>query len=472
MRRRTAATAALLGTVLGGCTATPALPSTAVPADPSATAVAGPSPGGSPAACPGRYVDPDPHRPRIILTFDVSADLSTVTGTEQVRFRPDRPIREVVFRLTANGPTSYPNGTSITVRKATADPAGGRFRYEPAGAAPGSPGGVLAIPLATEVPAGQEVLAEVAFTLKLGQATFERFGREQGTAWFGSGQPLFAWERGVGWHREPLARWTGESATSEASTIDLTVTAPTSLVVMASGVADPPVGLAGGRRSWHTTSASARDVSVAVGNFRTVQATVGGAQLTVGALEAAEARSTLAEISRGMTELARRFGPFPFPALNVTVLPAPGGGIEYPGSILLFGSSRLVDVHETAHQWFYALVGDSQFRDPWLDEAFATYAEELVNISAPGAGVDVPGDVGKGINDFPDAGSYYGTVYYKGAAALFEARRRAGPEQFDRAIRCYVNANAWRIAHPENLAAALAGLPAALAVLRAAHALP
>lgn len=33
--------------------------------------------------------------------------------------------------------------------------------------------------------------------------------------------------------------------------------------------------------------------------------------------------------------------------------------------------------HEVAHQWFYGLVGDDQARDPWLDEAFATYAEAL-----------------------------------------------------------------------------------------------
>ena len=34
--------------------------------------------------------------------------------------------------------------------------------------------------------------------------------------------------------------------------------------------------------------------------------------------------------------------------------------------------------HEVAHEWFYGLVGNDQGRDPWLDEAFATYAEALV----------------------------------------------------------------------------------------------
>ena len=52
------------------------------------------------------------------------------------------------------------------------------------------------------------------------------------------------------------------------------------------------------------------------------------------------------------------------------------------------------------------------------------------------------------------------------------ARSAAGPEKFDAAIRCYVNANAWSVADPADLARQLAGLPEAVRVLRAAGALP
>src|SRR5262249_58181061 len=109
--------------------------------------------------------------------LDVAPDLRTVTGTERVRCVPDLPVREVAFRLTPNGPTSYPDGTSLTVQRATAAPGGQRFRYEAAGAAAGSPGGVLVIPLGREVPAGHPVTADLAFTLRLGSGSLERFGR-------------------------------------------------------------------------------------------------------------------------------------------------------------------------------------------------------------------------------------------------------------------------------------------------------
>jgi hypothetical protein len=482
MRRSVAAAAAVLSTAALGSCSGPSAPGVGPGGTgPNHPAASGGSASPTPQrACPTRYAEPDPNRPRITLDLAVSADLGTVTGTELVHLWPDLPVSEMVFRLTANGPTSFPTGTSVTVQRASAAagdsvpgrsaPEPGAFRFEPAGAARGSQGGVLVIPLPGRVPAGQEVTAEVGFTLRLASAGFERFGRSGGVAWFGSGQPLLAWERGVGWHREDLARYIGESATSEAARLDLTVTAPASATVLTTGVQDPPAGAGAGRRRWHATSATARDLSVAVGALHTVRATVSGTRLTVGAPDVAAAQATLAEERRAVTALARRFGPFPFPALNVTVLPPSGGGIEYPGSILLYGGSQYVDVHETAHQWFYGLVGNAQSRDPWLDEAFATYAEGLVDGQQSPAPASLPGNVGEGINDFPTAGAYYATVYTKGAAALAEARRRAGAGRFDAAVRCYVNANAWRIARPADVAAALRGLPAALAVLRQAHA--
>ena len=45
-------------------------------------------------------------------------------------------------------------------------------------------------------------------------------------AWFGSAQPLLAWQRGFGWHTEPMLLFSAESATSEAMQTELTVSAP------------------------------------------------------------------------------------------------------------------------------------------------------------------------------------------------------------------------------------------------------
>jgi aminopeptidase N len=177
---------------------------------------------------------------------------------------------------------------------------------------------------------------------------------------------------------------------------------------------------------------------------------------------------------QAIADLEARFGAFPYRTLTVPLLPSYGGGIEYPSTIQLAAADRDVLVHEVAHMWFYGMVGDDQFRDPWLDEAFATYAESVDFAPQPGfvqRALQLPGDVGASIDQFPDDGRYFDTVYGKGGAALLAARDAAGADAFDQAMRCYIDANAWTIATPSDVAAAFSGLPAAVDVLVDAGAL-
>ena len=49
--------------------------------------------------------------------------------------------------------------------------------------------------------------------------------------------------------------------------------------------------------------------------------------------------------------------------------------MEHTGFIMTAPQDFVV-THELAHEWWYALIGDDQAQEPWLDEAFASYAEE------------------------------------------------------------------------------------------------
>jgi aminopeptidase N len=51
------------------------------------------------------------------------------------------------------------------------------------------------------------------------------------------------------------------------------------------------------------------------------------------------------------------------------------GGMEYPELIFTMPFGEVV-AHEIAHQWWFGIVGDDQYHDPWLDESFASYFEE------------------------------------------------------------------------------------------------
>jgi hypothetical protein len=467
---RPAALAAAGVLLLAGCTSF-ADTVTAQDAGPTATAAPGQA---SERGCPAERARPDPHRPVVSLDFRLEDDRVTVTGTETVVFTPDRRVGELVFRLVPNGPDSAPEGNRLVVDDVRGkDVADGR--YEKAAAA--DPGGLYVATLTDDLGAGDSTVVELRFTLTLGRRGFDRFGADEGVSWWASGAPLLAWEPGVGWAKDPFVDLGGETATSPAMDTSVTVSAPEDLTVLMTGARAEPSAAKDGRRTWTSAEPVARDVGVAAGLFTTEQATTpDGVAVTVGVLPGGElAAAQLAEwTTAAIAGIEAHVGPFPYRTLTVALLPDYGGGIEYPSMIFEASPSRLVLVHEVAHMWFYGMVGNSQFRDPWLDEAFATWAEAVVDEqSASGyrGALQMPGDVGGSMADFTDDATYFDVVYGKGGAALLAAREAAGPEAFDAAIRCYADANAWSIATPEDVTAALADLPGAIAVLTDAQAL-
>nr|WP_281372176.1 M1 family aminopeptidase [Modestobacter versicolor] len=450
-----------------GCTS-----DTSGTAAPASTAPV-PSPPTGATGCPTERAAPDPDRPVVDLEFSLADDLRTVTGTETVVFTPDLPTDELVFRLVPNGPDATALGNQLTVDSVRGDDVA-RGGYEEAGAT--APGGLYVVELADRLAAGESTEVELDFSLSLGGGGFERLGTAQDVSWFASGAPLLAWEPGVGWARDPFVALTGETASSPVSDTTISVEAPAALTVLMTGDQDEPSRPRDGRRTWTSHEPVARDVSVAVGSFTTAETQAGGVRVTTGVLPgsgldpARQAQAT----GEAIEQLSARFGAFPYATLTVPWLPDLGGGIEYPSSILMATDDEVVLVHEVAHMWFYGMVGDSQFRDPWLDESFASYAESVAGDLAPARVsrlLALEGDVGGSMASFPDDRSYVTTVYGKGAAMLLTAREQAGAEAFDAAVRCYVDATAWSIATPDDVAAALADLPAALAVLQQAGAL-
>ncbi|MDQ1710662.1 MAG: hypothetical protein QOE45_112 [Frankiaceae bacterium] len=444
-------------------------PTSTAPVTPS-TRPASVRPSATAAACRTTYAAPDPDRPVVALSFVVADSKASVRGTERVTFRPDLPVDRLVFRLWANEPAARRGGGHTEVTALSVDGTASAFAVS-------GDRTTVTVRLGGTRPARSRIVVDLAFALTLPGGVNERLGHSGRVAWFGSGFPLLAWERGRGWATEPPTSAFAEAATSESFQLDLSVDTAPGDTVLGTGV---PISTTG--RIRHRTADAVRDVVVAVGPFHVARGRAGATPVAVGVAPGLSdsAERLLPMHVDAIAAHAARYGPFPYASLDVAVLPDIEGGIEFPGGILL-GHNQDKDatlVHEVAHQWFYGLVGDDQGRDPWLDEAFATYAEALVrgtggtyaSLSVPASGrrrVGAPMAYWE-----PRTSVYYRSVYVQGAAALLRARRTVGATAWDRAIRCYVATNAHRIATPADLARALAGLPAAVAVLRGVGALP
>jgi hypothetical protein len=466
-RRATAAAAAAF--LLTGCTSF--ADTVAVPDAPASSAA---TEGREEGACPAERAKPDPDRPEVSLDYRLADDRRSVTGTETVTFTPDLDVHDLVFRLVPNGPDSAPAGNRLVVDGVRGDDVAGS-RYEAAGAS--DPGGLYVVDLEGELAAGEATEVELDFTLTLGAGDFDRLGVDGDVSWWASAAPLLAWEPGVGWARDPFVELTGETASSPVADTVVTVSAPEDLTVLMTGARATPSPPRDGRRTWTSEEPVARDVAVAAGPFTTTETTTpGGTRVTTGVLPGGNVPGDefSAWTTAAVTDLEAFLGPFPYRTLTVALLPDFGGGIEYPSMIFEASPSREVLVHEVAHQWFYGMVGNSQFRDPWLDEAFASWAEAVVD---PDSGLiseealALPGPVGAAMDQYESSRSYMRLVYDKGGAALLAAQRAVGDEVFAAAIRCYVDDAAWSIATPTDVYRALDDLPAALDVLLDAQAL-
>lgn len=110
----------------------------------------------------------------------------------------------------------------------------------------------------------------------------------------------------------------------------------------------------------------------------------------------------------------------------------------------------ILSAHETAHQWFYGMVGNDPANEPWLDEAICTLSEILFYEEFYPADAEwwwsyrvdaynPQGRVASSVYEMDSLRSYINAVYLQGARFLYELRTTTGDEYFIETIRNYVN---------------------------------
>jgi aminopeptidase N len=132
--------------------------------------------------------------------------------------------------------------------------------------------------------------------------------------------------------------------------------------------------------------------------------------------------------------------------LDVVLVPFRYGGMEYPELVFAYPSEVAV-VHEIAHQWWYGLVGDDQYHEPWLDESFATYSHERLVPSAnfcdprhPYSLVSprrrgIPLDSSMGLFDRASPTAIGEVIYSAGSCALQRLERDVGRTRMTAILR-------------------------------------
>lgn len=290
----------------------------------------------------------------------------------------------------------------------------------------------------------------------------DRFGFHRGLALVGTALPTLSVFDDAGWHRAPFENL-GESFYSVASDYEVTFVTPRGLDTAATGTMTERTQLGGGR--WRTTfsATQVRDFAWAAGRLRRVVRSVRGTDVVVsyqpGAVGAGQARRMAGDAVDVVKTLGSAFGDYPYPEVDVVLAGhARFGGMEYP-TIVFSGTSRITMAHELAHQWFYGVVGNDQYAEPWLDESFATWAMRLPFDPRKGCrGISWPSANASFTNDmayWTTHRSQYGLVYYGGACMLANLSKRFGQERFINIVGRYVARHHLDIARTEDFMAAI-----------------
>jgi hypothetical protein len=281
--------------------------------------------------------------------------------------------------------------------------------------------------------------------------------------------PLLAWN-GTDWATEAPIRSDSFWPTSPTADFDVRVAVPARLRVLASGVK-----LGAGR--WHAVAV--RDFALAVGAFREQTMTVNAprpVRVVVGLERGSpyRARDFLLAAAAALRFYSERYGDYPWTTYSLAVMRDFTGlaGTAYPTLGFLGDGSLVLVPHETAHQWFYSLVGNDQSRDPWLSEGLATWAQtgpeqSLASMLSTPIPAAVTNRIGEPMSYWQafDFEAIRTGLYVQSVQALAELGNAA---EVDCALRRFVVRNAYRTADPRDLLAALqADFPDAEEKLRA-----
>jgi len=467
----TLATPTLVPTPTGLPTST-ALPTSTVMPDPTDTPaptftpLPSPTPSPTPEVAPGLspfaaglrpefYEDIAANKniPRYYLKINIEPAKRHFQGQERIVYtnRTGRPLQDVALRLYPNFPTNSLGGGNNIHLSVTAASING---VEVSTGLTAQKTAVL-LPFASSLQPGETAQLELTFSADISPIS-------DGTYPLPSAYPMLAVREGDNWRLDVtnfVDRVYAESAFYEAE-----ITAPANFGLVTSGqlISKKP----GENNSivYLSRTGPVREFAMSLGDFAVEEAQAGA--IVVRVYKARKSNLDAQQVSRvavgALKVYEKRFGPYPYPVLNFHLQPGTyDGGDEYPGLVMLYSAgqvnpvTRYMVAHETAHQWWYGVVGDDIYRESWLDEAFAQYSGIIYDEDAENQDVaardwerevmvryrqalqDGNLPILRSLADFGNFNVYYRTVYGKGALFLRTLRQEIGDAAFFKALQVY-----------------------------------
>lgn len=181
---------------------------------------------------------------------------------------------------------------------------------------------------------------------------------------------------------------------------------------------------------------------------------------------------------------SKLFGVFPYKNYAIAETDFVYGGMEYPNLVMISDDIDNIDdylnviIHETAHQWWYAMVGNDEFLYPWLDEAITEFStilfydyntgynlnhQKMVEINHTNYTTfltvynDVLGHIDtsmRAVNEYETEPEYTYCTYVKGVLMYESLYQLVGEKAFLKGAKLYFENNKFKNAIPQDLISA------------------
>ncbi|MHB8896080.1 MAG: M1 family metallopeptidase [Candidatus Geothermincolia bacterium] len=424
---------------------------------------------------------------------------------------------EIVLRVYANSPVVNKAGSGARISSAKVDGqsvgavmTGSLLRVPlPSGLATGAEA-LLEIAFDESIPEVSSGLGSLE--QMLGQSTgggYGVFGHSKNVFDLGYFIPTVASYGPEGWDNREVPAL-GDFGDFECSYYTVSIDVPASYVVAAPGIAASAAG-ASGRKVFQFRGGPMRDFSAQASPDYQVSTTKEG-ETTISSyyLKTAgdKGKKALGFARQAVREYNTHIGYYPYVGLNVCEAPLGGGagGMEFAGQVQIaemlygdlgslmgndgadmsgllnsLGGSLMGDMleftvaHEVCHQWWGLTVGSDSLAHPWQDESLTNYCTVLyfrwahgaeaakkqldMQVTLPYSAAQLLGGGGDMVVDTPASGftnatQYTAIVYSKGALFYQALEKQMGEAAFEKSLRQYYDAYAFRLATPENLVAA------------------
>lgn len=399
--------------------------------------------------------------PRYRIELVVNVEGRRLEGRERIEFtnRTGTPLDTLALRLYPNSPRWTPEGTLQEMPLQVEDV---RLDGQPVRVTLVASDTAALLSLDHPLAPGEQVTVDLAFELQVSHSA--SLPSEVWT--LGSFFPMLAVHEASGW-RLDVCEFCPDIVYSESGFYEYTVTAPADWEVAATGEEVDIWENRDGTLTHVYEAGPVRDLALALSpEFHVQSQEAAGVVVSVYSLpDDPQAGEILTIATEAFSLFNERFGPYPYSSLRLAAFSGPGMmGREYPGLIYLHyrQSDSLLGplvAHEVAHQWWYGVVGNDVFTEPWLDEALAEYSAVLY--LEKGAGAEAAQQhlqkyedqitrlrviewderpVGSPVWAFAPRGEdYLDIVYAKGAVFMNALRQKIGDEAFFAGWRAYYN---------------------------------